>query len=116
MKSFREYENIDERCEECIFEHEMEGISEAEYQGKKVSLNNPFRTPDGPKKFAVYVTNEKEMWSKLLLVTLIWKLKEMTQTEERILEQDIIVTIHDQRPKQDIGPCYQWRKGAKVDN
>ena len=43
------------------------------------------------------------MWSKLLLVTLIWKLKEMTQIEERILEQDIIVTIQDQRPKQDIG-------------
>ena len=32
-----------------VFEHEMEGISEAEYQGKKVSLNNPFRTPDGLK-------------------------------------------------------------------
>lgn len=27
----------------------------AEYQGKKVTLNKPFRTPDGPKKFAVYV-------------------------------------------------------------
>ena len=38
MKTFKEYEDIDERCDECIFEHEMEGISEAEYQGKKVSL------------------------------------------------------------------------------
>jgi len=32
---------------------------EAEYEGKKVTLNNPFRTPDGPKKFAVYVKNDK---------------------------------------------------------
>ena len=40
MKSFREYENIDERCEECIFEHEMEGISEQSIK-VKVSLNNP---------------------------------------------------------------------------
>jgi hypothetical protein len=31
----------------------------AEYQGKKVTLNKPFRTPDGPKKFSVYVKNEK---------------------------------------------------------
>ena len=36
MKTFKEYENIDKSCEECIFEHEMEGIQEAEYQGKKV--------------------------------------------------------------------------------
>jgi hypothetical protein len=31
----------------------------AEYQGKKVTLNKPFRTPGGPKKFAVYTKNEK---------------------------------------------------------
>lgn len=31
----------------------------AEYQGRKVTLNKPFRTPDGPKKFSVYVTNQK---------------------------------------------------------
>lgn len=30
----------------------------AEYQGRKVSLNKPFRTPDGPKKFAVYTKND----------------------------------------------------------
>lgn len=31
----------------------------AEYQGRKVTLNKPFRTPDGPKKFAVYTKNQK---------------------------------------------------------
>ena len=30
----------------------------SEYQGRKVSLNKPFRTPSGPKKFAVYTKNE----------------------------------------------------------
>jgi hypothetical protein len=30
-----------------------------EYQGKKVKLNKPFRTPKGPKKFSVYVKNDK---------------------------------------------------------
>ncbi len=32
----------------------------SEYQGKKVTLNKPFRTPDGPKKFSVYVKNDKD--------------------------------------------------------
>jgi hypothetical protein len=31
----------------------------AEYQGRKVTLNKPFLTPDGPKKRSVYVKNEK---------------------------------------------------------
>ena len=30
-------------------------LTEAEHRGKKVKLNSPFRTPGGPKKFAVYV-------------------------------------------------------------
>ena len=30
-----------------------------EYQGRKITLNKPFRTPDGPKKFSVYVKNDK---------------------------------------------------------
>jgi len=31
----------------------------SEYQGRKVTLNKPFRTPGGPKKFSVYVKNDK---------------------------------------------------------
>ena len=31
----------------------------AEYQRRKVTLNKPFRTPDGPKKMSVYVKNDK---------------------------------------------------------
>ena len=33
--------------------------NKAEYQGKKVKLNKPFRTGDGKSKFAVYVKNKK---------------------------------------------------------
>ena len=36
-------------------EDDDELISEAEYRGRKVRLNSPFRTSGGPKKFAVYV-------------------------------------------------------------
>lgn len=34
-------------------------INEAEYKGRKVTLNKPFLTPNGPKKRSVYVKNEK---------------------------------------------------------
>jgi hypothetical protein len=37
---------------------ELHTIS-SEYQGRKVTLNKPFRTPGGPKKSAVYVKNDK---------------------------------------------------------
>ena len=36
-----------------------EEINEAEYRGRKVDLGKPFRTPGGPKKFAVYVKSPK---------------------------------------------------------
>ena len=37
----------------------QEELNEAEYRGRKVNLNKPFRTPGGPKKFAVYVKSPK---------------------------------------------------------
>lgn len=37
----------------------LEEINEAEYRGRNVDLNKPFRTPGGPKKFAVYVKSPK---------------------------------------------------------
>jgi hypothetical protein len=36
-------------------EDEVEDLQEAEHRGKKVNIGKPFRTPGGPKKFAVYV-------------------------------------------------------------
>lgn len=38
---------------------EIEFINEAKHHGKNVKLNSPFRTPGGPKKFAVYVKTPK---------------------------------------------------------
>ena len=38
---------------------ENEKLIAAEKGGKKVTLNKPFRTPDGPKKSSVYVKNDK---------------------------------------------------------
>ena len=52
-KGFKEFEEYDKACDEVIFEHENEPLQEAEYQGKKVKLNDPIR--GGSKKFYVYV-------------------------------------------------------------
>jgi hypothetical protein len=38
---------------------EPEQLDEAKHHGKNVKLNSPFRTPGGPKKFAVYVKTPK---------------------------------------------------------
>lgn len=56
----------DEEWDEFIYEVEAveiydedEIVIAAEKGGRKVTLNKPFRTPDGPKKFSVYVKNDK---------------------------------------------------------
>lgn len=38
-----------------LLDEEDEVLEEAKHRGKNVKLNKPFRTPGGPKKFAVYV-------------------------------------------------------------
>jgi hypothetical protein len=55
----------DDGWDEFIWEIEAQEIYDedgkviaAEKNGRKVTLNKPFRTPDGPKKFSVYVKNE----------------------------------------------------------
>jgi hypothetical protein len=54
-------EETEECCGDCADSDELTEevnwrtvLAEAEYQGKDVSLNKPFYTPDGPKKSAVY--------------------------------------------------------------
>jgi hypothetical protein len=60
----QEYEDAGEISEDYSVEHLLwidppfEHSESSEYQGRKVTLNKPFRTPSGPKKFAVYVKNE----------------------------------------------------------
>ena len=57
FKTFRE-ECIDDDCE-CFDLYEDLELEEAEYKGRKVTLNNPSRSNDGKKKFYVYVKNDK---------------------------------------------------------
>ena len=68
-KAQSKYKYRDPKTQE-IYEYDQQGIYKkdgrtlvpvraAEYQGRKVQLGKPFRTPKGPKKRSVYVKNEK---------------------------------------------------------
>ena len=51
-----EWEEFVEETDETVW---FEGKIQAETKGVKKTLNKPFRTSDGPKKFSVYVKNDK---------------------------------------------------------
>jgi hypothetical protein len=51
------YESVSVLLDVPFYEGDEE-IDEAEYRGRKVNLNKPFRTPGGPRKFSVYTKNE----------------------------------------------------------
>ena len=58
---FKEHraQEIDDYCESCDLYEDLQ-ITEAEYQGKTVKLNDPIRTSENPnKKFKVYVKGPK---------------------------------------------------------
>ena len=116
MKTYKEYENIDKVCEEVIFEHELEGIQEAEYQGKKVNLNDPVRSSGGPKKFHVYVKNAKGN-----VVKVNFGDPNMSINRDDPGARKSFRARHNCDQKKDkttagYWSCYQWRAGAKVNN
>lgn len=49
------YEGEEVYLDVPFIENQEEYLVEAKHRGKNVKLNKPFRTPGGPKKFAVYV-------------------------------------------------------------
>jgi len=115
MKTFKEFDNIDEACEECIFEHEQEGIYEAEYQGKKVKLNDPVR--GGSKKFYVYVKNEAGKVIKVSFGdTTGLSIKRDDPARRKSFRARHRCDNPGPKTKARYWSCYQWRAGAKVNN
>ena len=99
--------------EDCGCDHIVE---EAEYQGKKVKLNDPFRTPGQKKKFAVYVKNES---GTVVIVRFGDPNMEIKRDDDNRRKN-----FRARHNCDDPGPkwkarywsCYQWRAGAKVDS
>ena len=116
MRNFKDYRNIDIACENVIFEHEQEGIQEAEYQGRKVTLNNPMRTPKGPRKFAVYVKNEKGNVVKVTFGDPNMEIKRDDPGRRASFRARHNCDNPGPKTKARYWSCYQWRAGAKVNN
>ena len=101
--------------DECdCFDHEL---TEAEYQGKKVKLNDPIRTSENPnKKFKVYVKNAK---GKVVVVRFGDPNMEIKRDDpKRRAAFRARHNCDDKKDKTTPGywSCMQWRAGAKVDN
>ena len=87
----------------------------AEYDGKEVELNNPFRAPKGsPKKFYVYVRNEKGNVIKLGFGDPNMEIKR--DDPERIKNFRARHNCSDPGPKYKARywSCKFWEKGKKV--
>ena len=104
-----DYINVDEPIEEF----DPYTIS-SEYQGRKVSLNKPFRTPDAKKKFAVYVRNKEGK------VIIVWfGSQEMSIKRDDPARRKSFRARHkcdQQKDKTTRGywSCYQWRSNSPV--
>ena len=99
---------------EALYDHV---ITEAEYQGKKVKLNDPIRTSENPnKKFKVYVKNDK---GKVVVVRFgDPKMSIKRDDPERRKSFRARHNCDNPGPKYKARywSCFQWRAGAKVDN
>ena len=97
---------------------EEDSVEEAaEYQGKKVKLNDPIRTNENPKKkFKVYVKNAQ---GKVVVVRFGDPNMEIKRDDpKRRAAFRARHSCDDKKDKTTPGywSCMQWRAGAKVDN
>ena len=105
-------------CDDCNNKYiENDTLGEAEYQGKKVKLNDPFRLPSGSnKKFGVYVKNEKGNIIKVTFGDPNMEIKRDDPGRRKSFRARHNCDTPGPKTKARYWSCFQWRKGAKVDN
>ena len=113
-KGFKEFEDYDKACAEVIFEHENEPLQEAEYQGKKVKLNDPIR--GGSKKFYVYVKDGDKVKKVSFGDTTGLSIKRDDPARRKSFRARHNCDNPGPKTKARYWSCYQWRAGAKVNN
>ena len=92
-----------------------EYLSESEYQGKNVELNKPFRTPGGPKKFAVYVKNDAGNVVIVRFGDPNMEIKRDDPDRRASFRARHNCSDAKDRTTPRYWSCYQWRAGAKVE-
>ena len=119
MKSFKlflEHSNCGtpDCCMQCEDAHMVE---ETEHEGRKVTLNDPFRLPSGStKKFGVYVKNDKGNVVKVTFGDPNMEIKRDDPARRASFRARHGCANPGPKWKAKYGPCHQWRAGAKVDN
>jgi hypothetical protein len=105
-----DYEDFGEATEEYDLSH----LIASEYQGRKVTLNKPFRTPDAKKKFAVYVRNKQ---GKVVIVR--FGSQEMSIKRDDPARRKSFRARHKCDQQKDkttpsYWSCWQWRANSPV--
>ena len=112
MKTLKQVEAIDAICEST---YQDLVITEAEYQGKKVKLNDPIR--GGSKKFYVYVKNAKGNIVKVSFGdTTGLSIKRDDPARRKSFRARHNCDTAKDKTSARYWSCYQWRAGAKVNN
>lgn len=102
-------------CQEC--NEETDVLQEAEYQGKKVKLNDPIRTSENPnKKFKVYT-----MGPNGTVVVVRFGDPDMSIKRDDPGRRASFRARHNcdnpgPKHKARYWSCYQWRASSKVNN
>ncbi len=91
-------------------------ISEAEYKGKSVSLNKPFRQSGGKKKFGVYVRNQKGNIIKVSFGDPNMEIKRDDPERRKNFRARHNCAEKKDKTKAGYWSCRQWRAGSKVED
>lgn len=109
------FEDKDKKTASEEYEDWGEVVSAAEYQGRKVTLNKPFRTPGQKKKFAVYVQNPA---GKTIIVRFGDPNMEIKRDDPKrrkaFRDRHNCDTAKDKTTPR-YWSCRQWRGGSKVE-
>ena len=90
--------------------------SKGEYEGREVTLDKPFRTPDGPKKFSVYVKNDKGNIVKVNFGDPDMEIKRDNPDRRKAFRARHNCDDPGPKWKARYWSCYQWRGDAEVAN
>lgn len=104
-------------CEDCDSGEEVEISQEswAEEKNKGKTLNKPFRTPKGPKKFSVYVKNEKGNIVKVNFGDPNMEIKRDDPNRRKSFRARHNCESPGPKTKARYWSCKQWRAGKKVE-
>jgi hypothetical protein len=111
MKSFKQVEEIDMICE---LKYQDLEITEAEYQGKTVKLNDPIR--GGSKKFYVYVKDGDKVKKVSFGDTTGLSIKRDDPARRKSFRARFDCDNAKDKTSARYWSCYQWRANAPVNN